>query len=207
MKIMIWLTTLFILILVLIVPGVLALAIDMTPNGDQPGYNSNQRLSIYGVREVSQKFVSKEKNLTAIGTSIRNPNLKNKKPIILNLYNQNRELIRTSILNGQNLQDGDFIKFVFLVVPDSVNKTYTFTISTPLAGPEETIEVFYFNSPTENIIEYTYDENTYPGGLPIVTFHKPENKWEVVKDVYSNLFSRLLPGLPDLHLLILERSN
>lgn len=192
MKKMIWLTTIFVLFLVLVVPGVLAVTLDMIPAGDQPGYNSNQRLSIYGERIVSQKFISKEKNLTAIGTSIRNPNLKNKKEIILNLYDESNKLIRTSTLNGQNFQDGDFVKFIFQPTTDSINRTYSFTISSPLAGPEETIEVFYFDTPTENILEYTYDEKSYPGGLPIVTFHKPDSKFQVVRKIYSNLFSRLL---------------
>jgi len=189
---MIWLTTLSVLFVVLLVPAILAMTLKMVPAGDQPGYNSDQRISIYGKRGVSQEFVSKEKNLTAIGTSIRNPNLKNKKEIILSLYDENNKLIRTSVLNGQNVQDGDFVKFVFELIPDSLNKTYSFTIFSPEAGPEETIEVFYINSPTDSVLEYTYDEITYLGGLPIVTFHKPDSKWETVKRIYSSWFSRLL---------------
>jgi len=192
MKKMIWLTTLSVLFVVFLVPAILAMTLKMVPAGDQPGYNSDQRLSIYGKRGVSQEFVSKEKNLTAIGTSIRNLNLKNKKEIILSLYDENNKLIRTSVLNGQNIQDGDFVKFVFEPIPDSLNKIYSFTIFSPEAGPEETIEVFYINSPTDSILEFTYDEKTHPGGLPIVIFHKPQSKWEVVWKVYSNWFSRLL---------------
>lgn len=195
MRKMIWLTTLLILFLVFVVPGILASTLKMIPAGDQPGYDSNQRLSIYGKRGVSQKFVSKEKNLTAVGTSIRNPNLKNKKEIIFNLYNEKEELVRTSLLSGLNIQDGDFVKFVFQSVPDSMNKIYSFTLLSPEAGPEETIEVFYTSFPTDSVLEYTYDEKIYPGGLPIVTFHKPESKWEVVKKVYSSWLSRFLfPG-------------
>lgn len=192
MKKMIWLTSLFVIFLVFIVPGMLASTLDIIPYGDQPGYNSNQRLAVYGERTVSQKFISTEKNLAAIGTSIRNPNLKNKKEIILSLYDEDKNLVRTSTLNGQNFQDGDFVKFVFPEISDSEGKIYTFTISSPLAGPEETVEVFYFGGATENILEYTYDEKSYPGGLPIVTFYKPNSKLEVIKKVYSNWLSRLL---------------
>ena len=193
MKKMIWLTTLSVLFVVLLVPAILAMTLKMIPAGDQPGYNSDQKLSIYGKRGISQRFISKEKNLTAIGTSIKNPNLKNKKEIILSLYDENNKLIRTSVLNGQNIQDGDFVKFVFEPVPNSLNKTYLFTIFSPEAGPEETIEVFYISSPADSVLEYTYDEKTYPGGLPIVTFHKPESKWEVVKKVYASWFFRFIP--------------
>jgi hypothetical protein len=178
---------------IFLVPAILAMTLKMVPAGDQPGYNSDQKLSIYGKRGISQRFISKEKNLTAIGTSIKNPNLKNKKEIILSLYDENNKLIRTSVLNGQNIQDGDFVKFVFEPVPNSLNKTYLFTIFSPEAGPEETIEVFYISSPADSVLEYTYDEKTYPGGLPIVTFHKPESKWEVVKKVYASWFFRFIP--------------
>lgn len=192
MKKMIWLTSIFVFFLVLVVPGIFALALDMTPAGDQPGYNSDKRLSIYGKREVTQKFISKEENLSAIATSIRNPNLKNKKEIILNLYDKDGNPIRTSTLNGQNQQDGDFVKFVFLPIPDSQGRQYSFILSSLLAGPEETIEVFYNDAPSDSILEFTYDEKTYPGGIPLVTFHKPASKFEVVKEIYSSLFSRLL---------------
>jgi hypothetical protein len=193
MKKMIWLTTLSILFLIFVSPGILAFTLDMIPAADQPGYNSDKRLSIYGLRDAKQKFVSQEADLTAIGTSIKNPNLKNKKEIFLNLYGEDKNLVRTAVLNGQVVPDGAFVKFVFPPIRDSKGVTYTFTISTPTADdPEETIEVFYIESPTESILEFTYDEETYPGGFPIVTFHKPASKWEIVKSVYSDLLSRIL---------------
>lgn len=192
MKKMVWLTIFSVLFLVFAMPMVLAVTLKVTPAGDQPGYNSDQKLSIYGTRGISQKFVSKEKNLTAIGTSIRNPNLKNKKEIIFSLYDEGGKLVRTSVLNGQNFQDGDFVKFYFEPITDSVDKTYSFSLFSPEAGPEEIIEVFYVSSTTDSILDYTYDGIVYPGGLPIVTFHKPDSKWEVVKEVYSNWLSRLL---------------
>lgn len=195
MKQMIWLTTFTILFIVFVVPGVLALKLSMTPASDQPGYSSDHRASIYGKRQISQKFMSREINLTAIGTSIKNPNLKNKKEIALNLYDGTNNLIRTSFLNGRNVQDGGFVKFVFEPILDSQNKTYSFTLSSPDAGPEDEIEVFLISSSTESVLEYTYDNITYSGGIPLVTFHKPDSKWQIMKTIYSNLFSRLLsPG-------------
>lgn len=192
MKNLIWLTTLFVLSLILIVPGVFAFALDIIPDGDQPGYNSNMRIAIYGARNITQKFTSRQPNLAAVGTSIRNPNLKNKKEVFFRLYDESNSLLRTSILNGQNLEDGNFVKFLFEPIADSIGKTYMFTIDSTTAGPEETIEVFYIEDKTENIIEFTYDEKTHNGGMPLVTFHKPKSKLDVVKSVYMNLLSRLL---------------
>jgi len=190
-KKMIWFTTISILFVLFIVPGIMASAIKMIPAGDQPGYGP-RRLSIYGIGELSQKFISKEKNLTAIGTTVKNPNLKNKKEVILNLYDANNNLIRKSILNGFNIGDGDFVKFVFEVVPDSLDKEYSFTLSSPTAAADEIIEVFLIDGPANGIIEYTFGEETHEGGIPLVTFHKLDSQWEVIRGVYSNWLSKLL---------------
>ena len=171
----------------------LALGIKLVPGEEQPGYNPAQRLSIYGIRYVTQKFISGEANLSAIATSIRNPNLKNKKDIILTLYDGKMNVMRTSVISGQNVEDGNFVKFIFDPIQDSKGKTYTFTLTSPDAGPEETIEVFYGQNMPGWIEQYGYDKNTYQGGLPIVLYFKPVSKAAVIKDIYSNLFSRLLP--------------
>ncbi len=188
---MIWFTTASVLFVIFIFPAIMALTIKMIPAKDQPGYGP-KRISVYGIKELSQKFVSLEKNLTAIGTTVKNPNLKNKKEVILDLYDVSGNLVRTSILNGFNIGDGDFVKFVFDVIPDSVNKEYRLRLSSPTAGADEIVEVFLMDNPTPEIIEYTFAEETYQGGIPLVTFHKPENKWEVIRRIYSSWLSRLL---------------
>lgn len=193
MKKLIWFTATLILFMLFLAPAILAFGIKLVPGEDQPGYNSNQRLSIYRDRVITQKFVSKDSNLSAIGTSIRNPNLKNKKDIILTLFNEKTETVRTSVINGQNVEDGNFIKFIFDPIPDSENTTYFFTLASPEAGPEETIEVFYTQTMPNWIEQYSYDNKDYLGGLPIVLYFKPVSKISVVKSIYSNLFSRLLP--------------
>ncbi|MBL7036469.1 hypothetical protein ISR94_01285 [Candidatus Microgenomates bacterium] len=191
MKKLIWFTTTFILFVIFVFPALMASTINMTPSGVQPGYKYDIRLSIYKERDIKQEFVSREKNLTAVATSIRNPNLKNKKEIILNLYDENNTLLRTSLLSGKNIEDGDFVKFVFEPINDSADVKYNFTLSSPDSGLGETIEVFIIE-PTGEVLNYTYGEETKEGGVPLVTFHKPSTKWEIVKRVYSNLFSRLL---------------
>ncbi|KKQ91850.1 MAG: hypothetical protein UT58_C0001G0035 [Microgenomates group bacterium GW2011_GWC1_39_7b] len=196
MKKLIWFTTATILFLVFLFPAVLAMGIKLIPNGDQPGYNSDQRLGVYGIRDISQKFISEKANLSAIGTSIRNPNLQNKKDIIFTLFDEKMNIVRTTIINGRNVEDGNFIKFVFEPIFDSKNKTYTFEIVSPDAGPGDTIEVFYvengisLQSMPNWIVEYTYDKKIHKGGLPIVLYFKPTSKFEIIKEIYTNLFSR-----------------
>src|SRR3990172_7279133 len=192
MKKLIWFTTVSILFLVFVVPAILALGIKLIPGEDQPGYDPNFRLSIYWPRVVKQQFVSKDSNLSAIATSIRNPNLKNKEEIVFTLFDSEMHKIRETIINGENVEDGNFTKFYFDTIPDSKDKTYFFTLSSLNAGPEETIEVFYSDNMPDWIVQFTYDENEKKGGLPIVLYYKPESSVVVIKDIYSSLFSRLL---------------
>ncbi|EKD94542.1 MAG: hypothetical protein ACD_26C00034G0077 [uncultured bacterium] len=179
-----------ILFLILVLPILMIVPIKMVPSGDQPGYGDMGRVSVYGLRDFKQVFLSKDNNLTAIGTTIKNPNLKNKKDIFFKLYEENNNLARTVVLNGFNIGDGDFVKIVFEPILDSKNKKYYFAIASPTAGEEEIIELFLIKS-TNEVLEYTYDEETKPGGIPMVTFHKPNSKWETIKSVYLNLFSKL----------------
>ncbi len=189
---MIWLTSLSIFFVIFVVPALLAATLKIIPNGDQPGYDGSKKLSIYGNRHVVQKFIAQEKNLTAIGTSIKNPNLNNKKDIIFDLYDQVGNAIREVHLSGKNIQDGDFIKITFDPILDSTGKTYTFSLSSPESGSDDDIEVFIIDSPTNSIISYTYDKETRLGGLPMVTFYKSDSKWQVIKRIYLDLFSRIL---------------
>jgi len=192
MKKMIWLTIFTVLFLVFIVPVILSLALKIIPKNIQPSYDSNIRISVYKDREFTQEFIANNNNLTSIGTSIRNPNLKNKKDVIFNLYDENI-LIRTSKLNGLNLEDGSFVRYDFLPIPDSLGKKYTFTISSPDAGAEETIELFIRDADSlSGIVEYEYLGEIKAGGIPLVQYYLPMNKIEVLKSVLSNFFARLL---------------
>lgn len=193
MKKMIWFTVITVLGIIFIVPMFLSLFIPMIPSGVQPGYDPKIRLSIYSNIVFVQKFISKTNNLTAVGLSIRNPNLKNQSEIIFNIYNPDGTLIRGVTISGRNLEDGSFIKFVFPPILDSMNKEYLFSLSSPGAGAEETIELFIIKEGGESgIIEYLYGGENYPGGTPIVLYSKPDSKFSVIKSVYSNWLSRLL---------------
>ena len=189
-KNMVWITTTIILFVLFVAPAFLASLIKMIPANDQPGYGDMGSLSVYGERDFKQVFVSKHDNLTAVATTIKNPNLKNKKDIIFNLYDMNDNLLRTTRLNGFNIGDGDFAKIIFEPIKTSKNQKYYFVISSPDATSQETIDLFLIK-PTSEVIEYTYDEETKQGGIPMVTFHKPESKWQTIKSVYLNLFSKL----------------
>lgn len=187
---MIKFTTFTILFLLFVFPVLMIIPIKMIPSNDQPGYDGARTVSVYGERTFSQVFLSTSKNLMGIGTSIKNPNLKNKKEIKLSLFDENDSLIRISILNGFNIGDGDYVKFTFEPIIDSMDKKYHFTISSPTAGEEEVIKLF-ITEPTDKVLEYTYDDEVKKGGIPMVAFHKPSNTREKMIIIYSNLISKL----------------
>lgn len=193
---LIWVTTFSVLFFVFIFPGIVAMAIDMTPFNDQPGYSVEEKTSVYGKKVILQEFTSQEGNLTAIGISLGNPNLKNKKPITLTL-SEGENVIRAATINGLNLEDGDFVKFVFPVITDSKGKLYVFTITSPLAGADEVIYIFRSKETPDWMGKLRFNdgevEDDIEGGLPFVTFHKPQSRLQVVKVIYFNWLSRLLP--------------
>lgn len=188
---MIKFTIISIIFILFIIPTLLASQIKMIPAHDQPGYGDMGRVPIYSIHEFKQYFISKDRNLVAIGTTIKNPNLKNEKEIKFNLFDGNNNLMRSVTQNGFNIGDGDFVKFIFEVIPDSVGKEYYFTLSSSSAEEEEILELF-LTRPTDWILRYSYNEEIKEGGTPMVTFHKPNSRLETVKLVYSNLFSKLL---------------
>lgn len=192
---LIWFTTFFLLFLVFVIPALLAGFIKVIPFNHQPGYSVENKLSIYGNRVFIQKFTSQESNLTGVGISLGNPNLKNKKDIILTLYDQGGGILRSSRLNGLNLEDGDFVKFAFEIIPDSKGKEYQFNISSPDAGEGEVVYVFHTNTTPFWIKEATYVVAGKPekveGGLPFVTYHKPESKWGLVRNIYIAWLKRI----------------
>lgn len=190
MKKIIWITSIFILGMVFVLPALLALGIRVIPAEVQPPLNKTK--DVYGLFTVTQEFTSLRPNMTSIGMSIKNPNLKNRQDITLDLFDEGGQMIRTAKLNGLNIDDGAFVKFTFDPIPDSLNKKYSLTISAPSAGPEDLLALFYTDNKPSWIGRLKFDKEEVVGGLSMVTFHKPVSKIEVIKEIYSNLFSRLL---------------
>lgn len=86
MKKLIILTTSFVFLILFVVPFAASLFIKIVPDNDQPPYDINNKRGIYGVNGISQEFTAQSNNLTAVGLSVGNPNLKNKNEVIFTLY-------------------------------------------------------------------------------------------------------------------------
>lgn len=186
---MIWFTVLSILFAVFVLPGVLALGIKYIPYDIQPSLDKVK--NIYGKYTVSQEFVSQEGQLTGIAMTIKNPNLKNKKDFFMDLYNDKGELQREVKFSGMNVEDGTYIKFLFDPIADSKGKNYLITLSNPSAGDEEVLGIYYTQKVPSWIGTMKFDLEEQEGGISIVTFHKPQSKWGVIKTIYSGWLKRV----------------
>lgn len=190
MKKLIIFTTAFVLTVVFLTPAFLSLLIKMVPSGEQPGYGGASTLSVFAYHDFKQYFFSDQPNLTAVATSIKNPNLKNQKDVIFTLLDESGNMIREEKISGRNIGDGDFVKFIFDPIQDSKNKKYSFILNSPDASEEEVLQVFII-SPTDQVLEYEYQDEVHPGGVPMVTYSKPASKLSIIKSVYSTWISKL----------------
>ena len=124
MKILVILTTIFVLILVTFLPISLTFGISYVSGGTQPSLGNTK--SIYEQFTLSQTFISTKDNLAGIGVSIKNPNFANKKQAFVNIYDSDKK-IRSVTLNGQNIADGKFVKIFFEPIKDSVGRKFTWS--------------------------------------------------------------------------------
>lgn len=191
MKKIIFLTTSAVILAVFVVPFVAGLFIKMIPIGDQPSYDFNNKRGVSGDFRLTQEFTSLNSNLTAVGTSLGNPNLKNQKEVIFDLTDANGNLVREVKVNGANIPDGAFFRFTFDPIENSKGVRYFFTISSPGAGPEELINIFFSNGKTSWIGPASYGTEINDNGLPIVAYFKPESRVGVAKDIYLSWLKRV----------------
>lgn len=187
---MIWFTAVTVLFFVFVLPGLLGLFIKYIPYNYQPSLDNVR--GIYGIISVSQTFTSQEANLTGVGMTIKNPNLKNKSQFYFRLFSDDGRLVRQVVYSGANVEDGSYVKFLFDPIADSQGKTYIIRLENPSAGDEELLGVYYTNSKPGWIGAMTYDDKPVEGGVSLVTYHKPASRLSVIKGIYSNLLSRLL---------------
>lgn len=116
------------LIIFFTLPGMLGFLIKDIPAFSQNSLDGTEK--IYSGRKVSQEFRSDKNNLSIIGVSIKNPNLRDKNNLDMQIYS-NGSLVKTVTINGANIGDGAFIKFKFDPIIDSKDKSYLITFLSP----------------------------------------------------------------------------
>lgn len=189
--------------MVFILPGLLSLGIRYIPGSDQPSLDRSEK--IFFGQNISQEFTSPKESLTGIGLSLKNPNLANKRDIILNLEDDKGSTISASVLNGAHIQDGKFVKFIFNPIVDSKNKNYRFVLSSPKSSAVDSLEVFYTVSKIPNADKFMIAERvSTESAISFVTFHKPE-RVVLLAEIYGGWIDRLIKdsGFFVIYILIL----
>jgi hypothetical protein len=184
-------TTYIVLFILFVFPAIMTSFVKLIPNGPQPGYDGANRVSIYGDKIYEQKFVSDVDNLTAIGASIKNPNLKNKSKVNFQIKDENENILREVVLNGFNIDDGSYIRINFEPIQNSKDRSFKFVISSINANVDEVLELFIIE-PNSVITKYIYNNEEKEGGTPIVLYSKSKGVLNNIYTVYSNLLSKLL---------------
>ncbi len=181
----------FVMFLVFILPALLALGIRYIPYDIQPRLDNYEK--VYRHQSISQNLTGQKDNLSGFALSLKNPLLRNKKNINLTLIDENKTVVRRALLNGSNIQDGEYVKFIFTPISDSKGKNYTFILSAPDVDDNEALAAFYtFNKPDwagELRIEDRLEPN---GSVSFVGLYKPDTIFTTSIDIYSEWLRRFI---------------
>jgi hypothetical protein len=190
MKIPIILVSIFIIFVALFLPAFLSLGIRFVPYDIQPSLDRVETIAGYQI--VSQEFISQSDRLMGFALSLKNPYLRNKKDIALKVYD-NGQLIRTSILNGGHIEDGQYVKFLFEPIDGSLNKPLRLTLSSADSNSNEALQVFYTANKQTWVGDLKLNEELVPGfAVSFVTLHQPASIFAPAIDIYSGWFNRLI---------------
>lgn len=179
----------FVFLMIVILPLSLTLLIKVIPGGIQPSLGNTER--IYGTTSLSQAFISPEDNLTGIGVSIKNPTFANKKKTTINIYDDGDKIIRSIILNGQNIADGKFVKILFEPIKDSKNKKFVWSILSPESNSDDALQIFLTDRHPEWSLDLMVNNKISTQVLSYVTLHRPSSPIEVLVRVMSGWLDKI----------------
>lgn len=183
-------TYIFVLILLVVIPVGLTFLIRIIPNDIQPSLNDTEK--IYDDYLLSQSFISLQDNLSGIGVSIKNPNFANKKDLKIDIYDSDDNLLRTVVLNGQNIADGKFVKIMFDPILSTKNKKYSWILSSQESRFQDALEVFLTNQKPSWILDFRVKDSLKSNGLSFVTLHKVSSPTEVLNKVLGEALNNLI---------------
>lgn len=129
---------------------------------------------IYQDHSVTQSISPQHAGLNVINVFLKNIALRNRDPLKFILKDQTGTIIREINFNGANVGDGEMIRLQFLPVPDSAEKSYTFTISAPVTPPSQFIGIGSSNQ-----------------GVSYESYYQPVSQINFLKSVYLLALSKL----------------
>ncbi len=175
--------------LLIFIPGIPLFFIKDIPNSNQPSLKGTQ--PIYEEYGITQEFISQKNNLSGIATSIKNPQLRNKKDLIFSLFNEDNILLREVRLNGSVITDGGFMKIKFEKIKDSQDKSYKFTFKAPDVKGEESLELFLTDDNPSWAKAYMVNQDVHNMDISFVTLHGFNNRVEFPLSVLQSWVSKL----------------
>ncbi len=194
-------TTILVLVLVMLIPIVLTLGIQYLPGEIQPSLVSTQK--IYGTQTIYQSFISPEDNFSGVGVSLKNPNLENKEDVVVKIYDDKNNLLRSSILNGKTIDDGKFVKFLFEPIQHSKDQKFVWSIAASNAPFEKALEVFLTRDNPSWILDLKLNDQLSEEDLSFVTLHKVSSFKQLMVLVYSNWLRKLTSDIPFLFIYLI----
>ncbi len=182
-------TVSFVIFLTLILPVGLTFVVRNIPGDVQPPLKDTKK--IYGQYIYYQSFISPRDNLVGIGVSLKNPRFVNKNYTFFNLYDDKDTIIRKVDLRGENIADGQFVKILFEPVAASLNKKFTWSISSPDSTKDDSLEVFLTDKKPIWSREFKVNNEISQDSLSYVTLHKTNSSMQVLRMVFSQFFYKM----------------
>ena len=190
----VYISIIFVLFAVLLLPFLLSFFIKDIPNDTQPSLEGTQ--IIYKEVTASQYFISKMNNLSGFGMSIKNPYFRNRKNLTLNLYSEDKKLLRTINLNGANIPDGDFIKIQFEPIRDSKDMKYYFQFLAPDTESSESPEVFLTSQKRLWVGDLYINSKKQDSNFSFIIYYKSSNLLTTSSEIFIQWGKRLFADLP-----------
>jgi len=190
---LVYLTTFFVLIMVIFGPAILGIGIHKVTGGFQPSLVNV--VDLYGDRVIEQNIYSVKNNFSGIGLSIKNPNLLNTSEIYLDLTSADGQIKRTSKLSGRNIQDGALVTFNFDPISDSEGKQFIYTLKSSQTQSSAPLEPFYTNDQITNTANFTVNNQPGQGSLAQVSYYKVSNPVLIWLTIYRNWIWKLFQDL------------
>lgn len=188
---------------VLLIPGVLGFFISFIPWYEQPELENSVKVN--GLVLLEQKFKASENNLAAIGFTVKNPSLVNKKDLIFSLFDANGDLIREQIVNGQIIDDGKLLRIKFPKVTDSSNQELTFSLSSPQSSSADSLEIYLAKVFKQNYNGLLINGQKVEENIAFVPYYSPENRLETSLNIYKDWFGKFIkdPGFLISYLILI----
>jgi len=181
-----FISSIILILFVLASPIFLSLGVRYTPGGFQPP--NGELVDIYSGKVVTQRFISGKDEFVGLGFSVKNPDLRNKKDLILDVtFGSEAREVR---INGSVIGDGDLVKFIFTPeIKFSKNKEVVFSLSSPDSSEDEMYQIYLEDGNSRPNAILLDEDLGYP--ISFIDYYKVGNKFEYILQVYTKWLKKL----------------